>query len=958
MSDDGRRSSGAFPRLNYFRLTRPKLKNWIRRDRLTSRFRGAGSGAKLTVVCADAGYGKTTLLGQLADASDARVVWYRLDASDSDLAQFLAYVVAGLRGQFPHFAASSDLDDGQFVSTAAPDHVAFLLAHELNALEAAVVVVLDNYERVNGSSDVTHLIGSLLDIMPEQVQLIIGTRQRLNLPLSLLRSRQELVELGNEDLALTPVEIRDLLAQLHNVALEDDELRVVAEKTEGWAAGVVMVAQYLHHVDEEKVERFLRDLSGETRVVYDYLMDEVFRRQDSDTQAFLIRTAVLPRLYVDVCNALMAIANAQEVLASLEARRLFTIAVDGVDDCFRYHFLFREFLLAQLRRRLKPDEIRVLHSSAAAALEARGDPRDLNDAQQLYVLAGDYDAAANLIERVAEGYLDSGRVQTVMHWLDSIPEEIASTRPWLQAIRGKALRRADDEAAAQYPLERAFRLFQQRNDRRGLVWVAYELSNIHYHYARSALAVQMLEQLLGSVAEDPISRARLLTGLCTNYLDQGDLGRAVRCGELALEELADLARDSVVTRFCSLATRRLAQAYVQQGNLHLALRSIDQTLDLCRLGKLGNLDKALTLCTHGQVLALMGDFRAALGALQSSEDLDGRYYGPLRSGIDLWRGNIYRDCGDYTRAAASYERAGDRALAERAHMYLRLGQNGQAMSAVRMAVRTAENGSSPIDEAIARGTLGLVLGAQGHVREAREELGAAIATFEEKGARQRLASLHLHLAHLELTEGSHASGLEHLDAGLGISASLGLCHFNWWDPAKFAFLVGQAIRDGIQVDQVGEILWSKLRGEYSAQLTELLSSPDAKVREFVSSIGGDLADETRTDSGLSESLISGLLKGCNDPVLRRRLQAYVRASLLTIDGLTQLRSRYGLTWREVEVFCVYYLRSGDDQPSKDRGRSYFARELCMSENTLKVHVSSIRHKLGLKGGPENPFHVV
>ncbi|MHB9092071.1 MAG: helix-turn-helix domain-containing protein [Chloroflexota bacterium] len=605
-------------------------------------------------------------------------------------------------------------------------------------------------------------------------------------------------------------------------------------------------------------------------------------------------------------------------------------------------------MLEQVRLQLPTPEIGALHLKAAIAYDTRG---EYAEAHQQYLLAGDLLAAANLVERVSDEYIEHGRLETVIHWLRGTPEEIIGARPWLLAAYGKALCRSGDNSAALDKLACAYRLFEKEDNKRGLAWVAYELGMVHYYEKRSEEGVKIAERLLAGPDVVQETRARLLTALGMNYLDLDEIGRAEESGRAALSNSSGLPSNPETALFASRANRLLALANARQGRLRPALESVQSCLALCRQWKLDDHEMARVYCTQGQVLSLSGELLNALQALDAAEDAGGRHDHLLWKKINLWRGNVHRDRGDYDLASESYHLAEDRALVERAYMLLRQGEIQKAMSALRLASGTCEGRQGLVDQAIANATLGLVFEACGEMDLASEHLRLAIRVFEEKGIRQRLASAHCHLAYLEFKSGKSPAGVSHLDAALGIAADCDLVHFNWWDAAKFAFLVGQALRTGTRTQQVARMLKAKLTGDCRTQLLTLFVFPDADVRDVVDRILVEMADLSLSSPDVSKRIVDNLLWDCTDAEVGKRIRAFIYGGVLSVDSLARLRNRHGLTWREIEVFCAYYLRADQGQRQEGFSRRHVADLLCMAENTLKVHVGSIRRKIGLASGP-------
>ena len=178
----------------------------VQRARITDRLpAGAGEGARLVLVAAPAGFGKTTLLAQWLAAAEsvaAQVAWLALDPGDADLQLFLTHLVAAIQTAEPEAGvdALALLGAGGTTPTEA---VLVSLINDLDVLAGPMVVALDDYHVINGAA-VHEAVTFLLENLPPQVTLAMSTRADPPLPLSRLRARGELVEVRAADLGSPP----------------------------------------------------------------------------------------------------------------------------------------------------------------------------------------------------------------------------------------------------------------------------------------------------------------------------------------------------------------------------------------------------------------------------------------------------------------------------------------------------------------------------------------------------------------------------------------------------------------------------------------------------------------------------------------------------------------------------------------------------------------------------------
>ena len=207
----------------------------IRRTRLNA-FVDAAIGGKGMLIAAPAGYGKTTLVVDWLSTADFAAVWVSLDAWDSELPAFARAVAAAIRLRFD---VDVPLGDERFWQ---PRTIATVLINAIAEHDDYVVLVLDDVHSVESSDDVMTTLGYLIERAPENLCVIMTSRTRPAIPsLSRLIARREVATIGAADLAFVPREVRELLATLGR-PISDDEAEALFERTEGWAAALILGA--------------------------------------------------------------------------------------------------------------------------------------------------------------------------------------------------------------------------------------------------------------------------------------------------------------------------------------------------------------------------------------------------------------------------------------------------------------------------------------------------------------------------------------------------------------------------------------------------------------------------------------------------------------------------------------------------------------------------------------------
>jgi LuxR family transcriptional regulator, maltose regulon positive regulatory protein len=368
------------------------------------------SQASLVVVSAPAGYGKSTLLAQWADAAPVPASWLQLDATDNDPVVFLSYLTAALSRVAPVDATVADL-----LQVRSPPIDELILPRLGDALEAAqpFLLVLDDTHLLQTEACWRYL-ALLFEQLPPGACLALGTRSEPPLPLARLRAEGRLADVRLGDLRLTRAEAGELL-RLRGAEADDEALNGLLELTEGWATGLYLA---LLAGKGRPARDWLPHLRGDINVIAGYLTAEVLERQPAELQEFLLRTSILDQLCPGLCRAVTGNDDAHEHLARLARENLFVTALDDRDEWYRYHHLFAELLRAQLERR-EPDEAPRLHARAATWYDQHG---DAGRAVRHWIAAGDVAVAAWPAFVAVQEYVDHGQVESARRLLDAFTD--------------------------------------------------------------------------------------------------------------------------------------------------------------------------------------------------------------------------------------------------------------------------------------------------------------------------------------------------------------------------------------------------------------------------------------------------------------------------------------------------------------------------------------------------------
>jgi len=598
----------------------PARPGLVPRPHLTERLnRGlAGPGdsfvRRVTLICAPAGFGKTTLVTQWLSSAPRPFTWLSLDEGDNDPARFFTYLVAALQ------AVDATIGQGAQATLQArrqPPTEALLtdLINDIAATPAPLALVLDDYHVIQTLS-IHQQLSFLVEHQPPSLHLVIISREDPPLPLARLRARGHTAEIRQDDLRFGADETDDLLRRVMKLQLSPTEVTALHRRTEGWIAGLQLAALSLR--DRDDVREFVDSFTGSHRYILDYLIEEVFQRAPDSVRDFLLKTSILDRFTASLCDAVAERDDSREMLLSLEQANLFIVPLDESRQWYRYHRLFADLLNQQLRR-AEPDAlVPELHRRASRWYEAEGLP---GDAVRHALAASDWERAAGLILQVEEAMLMRGEVVTLLGWLRALPDEALRRHPQLTMSYSWALILTGQLDEAESTLAAAERVAQAIRDQDTQGALLADIAAAQAFIARTRgddiRTIKLSQRALSLLPQENLSgRSIVALNLGIAHWSSGHLTEAER----ALREAEHAARRSRNDYARLTALGFLGTVQAAQGRLHEGAEWLREAI---RVGG-GSPPTALARDTLGALLYEWDDLEAAEKQLERGMELGAR----------------------------------------------------------------------------------------------------------------------------------------------------------------------------------------------------------------------------------------------------------------------------------------------------------------------------------------------
>ncbi len=768
---------------------------FIRRERLLRRLEDSTS-RRLTVLCAPAGFGKTTLLSQFAAETPRPSFWLTVDRWDRDPSDFLVDLTYALRQQKQVLQTVVDAQH--------PEGRRYALHAIIDAAAASnpagLLLVFDDYQAIDGQDPVVELVEELIRSAPACWDLVIASR---NLPTSAVVSRlvglSQGLSIGAEELAFDEEEVHHYMLDVRGVEFSATAARDLLDRTEGWPASIVLCEPDGREGQKSRIE-------ARGRLLLAGLLEEAFQRQETGSQTFLLESSVLTEMNPDVCDHVLGRRDSLSLLSSVESSGFFLSRVGADRPVFRYHQLFRDFLLEKLKRE-RPSRFNLLCLKAGRLYKSR---RDWNEAISQFAQAGRWHEVATVIRSSAETLLSEGRGLVVSQWLELMPAEMLESEPDLQLLLARV--RLDegllDDGLA--ILDRVSTMSGASEHLRAVALVHGSLGlsrkGRHREAVRSARRATSVFRRLEAPARD---RAEAFLRLGVALGSSGDFRKAEGPLKQALA-LADSIGDTtiVATAADSLAhgISSLGRVPEAQSHFETARRAWTSLRNDYRL--------ALTLNNLGVLYYWQGEYELSLKVLSealANAQVSGNTR--LQAFAMLSLGDVKRDQGRHSEALELYNDALEmvRALGEPYFVdygvdalgttYMLMGDLRKAEILIQGALADARQRGGSFELGLFQCSSGILSYLKGEIQQAVFILAEAAGNLHRAGAKREQAKALFHLANAQLAANRRRMAVDSLQQVARLAGEMGYSGFLRLEarrcPTLAAFAVSKGVGNGL-----------------------------------------------------------------------------------------------------------------------------------------------------------------
>lgn len=506
------------------KLSLPELRGIQPRDRLFQRLDEYRS-FPVIWLHGPPGAGKTSLAVSYIKSRALSAAWYRIDKTDADAAGFFHFL--GQLGRrhwrvsLPHLTPEHLSDLSSFAR--------FQFRELFGQMPQGSLLVFDEYQEIPHDSGLHAAMRAAWEEIPAGLAVLVISRSKPHQEFLRMIVNGNAAVIDGETLKLTADEARDLA---YARGVKDQEiLTQLHETADGWPAGMALLLSGAVHGTNPDL-RTGRAAAGDRDMLFGYFAREVVAGLPAPVRDVLMQTSLAPVFTLDMARRITGNADASKVLEWLHSEQLFLTRSADAEPSYRYHALFREFLLAEANRSLTRDQHLRLLTESASALEKSG---WMDEAVLLYQEAAEWQQAMYLIVEQAPRLLEQGRWKTVLQWIEGVPLELQARAPWLRFWFGAA-QLALNPTEARAILIQAFRGFEAEGDVLGQIASCAAIADSFFidwsEFTGLDPWIARIEKLLGDdfAFPDPAMELKVLTStlLAASYRKHGS-ALAVHC---------------------------------------------------------------------------------------------------------------------------------------------------------------------------------------------------------------------------------------------------------------------------------------------------------------------------------------------------------------------------------------------------------------------------------------------
>ena len=780
-----------------------------------------------TIVCADAGCGKTTLVTDFVRSSGHPFVWYQIDRSDLDLAVFFGYLVYGIRTLKPGFGdvVLRLISTSENLSSNTDQLIDAFSSEISEQIDKKFIIVLDDYHHIVSSDPIAASIDRLIQYAPDVLHVVITTRSMPNLSVTRLRSKGLIGMLGRYDLSFTKAEVDQLFEQNARKKLDASLINQFYQRTNGWATGLQVIAQAIEHLAENNHQlgeaAFLEILKRSDEEIFDYFAEEVFQYEPPETQEALLKLSVFTRIDHTAASCVLPVERAYQLLASLQRNNVFISQIEsGEVDEYAFHPMFRRFLRRRLKARVGEAGMRSLENRYADQFMKIG---KWQKAGLMYAEARNTEAIAQILVERGRELLEAGLFEIVKRGYAAVRGSASTVHPEISRIRAHIARTEGDLELAEHLFNEAIDVARVTGESTCEALSLHGLASVSIQRGEHAQAFSLATQALAKAPVEDIA----LRAVCEHTIGNCEFLASITTGAFhkainTWQHAAKLARQAGKENLVHTISHNIGMPYAFTGDFVRAREWFSQLIE-GEAGRVPLPQHAVAYCNLARADFVVGDVDSCERRIEKAFEVCRLFNLTLeRAEAHEIAGTIHRERGLYTLAREHYLKAEElyrnagmqvesrELLDEQVRLLLAERNLSKARDAAQLLLEKRTRLGHAFPLARARLLIGQVLLEEGKVG-AKELIQEALDQFTTCGANAWIATALLLLARAEFTS-DRAAAVKHLTEGLRIARELNLAHIINTEVRRSPEIFQLALGAGIESDHLKSMgITGKLR---------------------------------------------------------------------------------------------------------------------------------------------------
>ena len=832
------------------KITPPSLTSTMPRPSLTKLIK-KGREKGVTMIIGQAAQGKTTLCALYVKELTVPAVWINLgkeDANPINLYYLLVHALGKVLSEeeslflksYPSVTLGPRLETPLFREWAG---ILFeRLPHEMD-------IIFDGLDRLGLDAPAFQFLQILIEEAPDPIHFLLTSREEPS-GIRDKKIKNAVHIINNADIAFTPAETRSYFKRIYGISLGKSALKKIHSLSEGWIGGLVLLSETVSRIPEKHREEYIeKNVSDYKTEVFKYFSEELLSDLSKPIKDIYMKAAIFDVIEPDLLNALIPTQNIETLFFETVKKNFFMEAFhDNTHGwMFRYHTMCREFLLDRLRSELPPPEQKELFFTAGELYEQRG---DLENAVGYFLQASAYERVVPLIEKAGMGLVRSTRLNDLSDWLNSLPEDMVHSAPWLLFYRCMICRFTETRENI-FRLEKARLLFESKGEINGEMLALAFIIEASIMAGRDIIPLtQLLQQgelLLNKRVSDQFlaEKATLMCQMGFGYsLRDGKLSKAYSASKnayLLAKQSEDITLQvNAITIFLTASTfmGRLSEAdkisadiddlmkkcvhseiklfcSISQVQFYLVKGDFENAAEIIKTGKIKT-ERLGLIYLHFMFLLMELLLRVETEAYEAVEDISTLLLDLLSSQdnllskgiVYLFTGAGFYRKGSFVKAETYIHKAADILSSDKTH-------SRNHICAVH----------------ILQGWINCL---QGRYETAENKLQKALKTSTEMPSYIGQAAVHFGMAEIKYQQNLTGQAKEHLTIGFKLAEKYNFNSIFWLSGRDFKNACLMAIELNIpkSLEYASRILISRFAKEAEPALVKLSRHPEKKTREL------------------------------------------------------------------------------------------------------------------------------